>query len=261
MKFKKRNTLITLAFIYNFVLINASKYGTKTICYDGYGCFSNEEPFYNPEVRPKIFNFLPQEPNKISTKYLLFTGNNNVNGVYITSHNESQYFKVNFKTTFIVHGFLVTKIAKWMIELKDALLKLEDINVIIVDWTKGNFFPYSQATANTRVVGRDIAKVINSFIIKNILNANNCHIIGHSLGAHIAGYTGELVQNLGRITGLDPAGPLFEFSDFQVRLDSSDANFVDVIHTDGASTSELGFGLMQSSGTVDFYVNGIPDFV
>ena len=41
-------------------------------------------------------------------------------------------------------------------------------------------------------------------------------------------------------TGLDPAGFLFENQDPKVRLDPSDANFVDVIHTDGDSLSELG---------------------
>lgn len=28
------------------------------------------------------------------------------------------------------------------------------------------------------------------------------HILGHSLGAHIAGYAGERVQYVGRITGI-----------------------------------------------------------
>lgn len=33
-------------------------------------------------------------------------------------------------------------------------------------------------------------------------------------------------------SGLDPAGPYFEDTDIIVRLDPSDASFVDVIHTD-----------------------------
>ena len=42
------------------------------------------------------------------------------------------------------------------------------------------------------------------------------------------------------ISGLDPAGPLFENKDPKVRLDPTDAKFVDVIHTDGDSLVELG---------------------
>lgn len=37
---------------------------------------------------------------------------------------------------------------------------------------------------------------------------------------------------MGRITALDPAGPYFTAVDIRVRLDPSDAEFVDVIHTD-----------------------------
>ena len=81
-------------------------------------------------------------------------------------------------------------------------------------------------------------------------------MIGHSLGAHICGYAGKRINGLGKITGLDPAGPYFENTDPIVRLDSKDAEFVDTIHTDGSATLLLGLGLMQPLGHVDFYPNG-----
>jgi hypothetical protein len=49
---------------------------------------------------------------------------------------------------------------------------------------------------------------------------------------------GQNVTGLGRITGLDPARINFEGMPETVRLDPSDANFVDVIHTDGATIGE-----------------------
>lgn len=55
---------------------------------------------------------------------------------------------------------------------------------------------------------------------------------------------------------MDPAEPDFEHLSEGIRLDPADANFVDVIHTNGAPLSSLGYGLMQASGHVDFYVNG-----
>jgi len=53
------------------------------------------------------------------------------------------------------------------------------------------------------------------------------------------------VPGLGRITGLDPAEPYFQGTPPIVRLDPTDAKFVDVIHTDGASIFLLGkFGVI-----------------
>lgn len=45
-------------------------------------------------------------------------------------------------------------------KMKDAFLKADDFNVILIDWGGGSSFPYTQATANTRVVGAEIAKLI-----------------------------------------------------------------------------------------------------
>ena len=54
------------------------------------------------------------------------------------------------------------------------------------------------------------------------------------------------------IVGLDPAGPVFARRPRKARLDSTDARFVDVIHT---SFNYL-VGIMGRCGHVDFYVNG-----
>lgn len=59
-------------------------------------------------------------------------------------------------------------------------------------------------------------------------------MIGFSLGAHVAGIAGQEIlkltsgRKIGRITGLDPAGPEFDGKDNYRVLDKSDARFVDV---------------------------------
>ena len=55
---------------------------------------------------------------------------------------------------------------------------------------------------------------------------------------------------------LDPAGPDFYKSETPDRLDPSDAQFVDVIHTDVADRLHEGFGHRDALGHVDFYPNG-----
>ena len=52
------------------------------------------------------------------------------------------------------------------------------------------------------------------------------------------------------IKGLDPAGPGFE-STPGLGISSSDAKFVEIIHTDAGN-----YGLKRSAGHVDFYPNG-----
>jgi pancreatic triacylglycerol lipase len=57
-------------------------------------------------------------------------------------------------------------------------------------------------------------------------------------------------------SGLDPAGPLFESQAVEARLDATDAQFVDVIHSNGANLILGGLGSWQAMGHVDFYPNG-----
>ena len=58
-------------------------------------------------------------------------------------------------------------------------------------------------------------------------------------------------DKLHRITGLDVAGPSFEGMDSRLRLDPTDACYVDAIHTDDSV-----LGIRMSVGHDDFYPNG-----
>ena len=46
-------------------------------------------------------------------------------------------------------------------EMKDALLEVEDVNVIVVNWSRGASATYCQAVANTQLVGALIGNFIN----------------------------------------------------------------------------------------------------
>jgi hypothetical protein len=164
---------------------------------------------------------------------------------------------VNKPTKILVHGLLDSMNNKqWWIDMKNAILDVDDVNIVMVDWSKANGLPYTKATANTQVVGAEIALLMKYMIEKRGAKAADFHIIGHSLGSHVAGYAGRNLPGTGRISGLDPAGPYFENTDPSVRLDPTDAVFVDVIHTDGSHNLLLGLGGLQRMGHVDFYPNG-----
>lgn len=81
------------------------------------------------------------------------------------------------------------------------------------------------------------------------LDPQKIHLMGHSLGAHICSYIGKGIPGLNRLTAFDPAQPGFEGCPKEVRLDKSDADFVDVIHTSCRPTIPLlGFGLISPVG-------------
>ena len=56
--------------------------------------------------------------------------------------------------------------------------------------------------------------------------------------------------------GLDPAGPLFINWDKSIRLDKDDADFVDVVHSNGGDLPSGQAGYAKPCGHVDFYPNG-----
>lgn len=61
-------------------------------------------------------------------------------------------------------------------------------------------------------------------------------IVGHSLGAHIAGRAAKQMKSQEKIAviiGLDPASVGYDFWEKEKRLTDTDAEYVQVIHTDG----------------------------
>ncbi|KFP44589.1 Pancreatic lipase-related protein 3, partial [Chlamydotis macqueenii] len=136
------------------------------------------------------------------------------------------------------------------------LLEVENINCIAVDWKEGAKGTYVSAVNNIRVIGAEVAYFLKT--LQKIFRYCPCktHLIGHSLGAHTAGEAGRRIRGIRRITGLDPAGPYFEGTPPEVRLDPSDANFVDVIHSNAAHFPAIGLGMYNTTGHLDFYPNG-----
>ncbi|XP_052271531.1 inactive pancreatic lipase-related protein 1-like [Dreissena polymorpha] len=231
--------------------------GSKDVCYEGLGCFSNETPFNNAA------GSLPQSPEEVGVVFMLYTRNSRLSPQILSTEPaliRASYFSGHRKSVLIVHGFRDDGREDWLVDMKDALLQMEDLNVIIVDWEKGaGALEYNQAVANCRVVGAMTARLLQALNEQRKARYSDMHIIGHSLGAHVAGYVGERIASLGRITGLDPAGLAFEGKPDNVRLDPSDADFVDVIHTDGQPVTSLGFGSSKPMGDADFYPNGGKD--
>ncbi|KAE8294210.1 Lipoprotein lipase [Larimichthys crocea] len=151
-------------------------------------------------------------------------------------------FNSTSKTFLVIHGWTLSGMFEsWVAKLVSALYEREQTaNVIVVDWLNSAQNHYVVAAQNTKVVGQEIARFIDwievSFTRPPNMPLDNLHLIGYSLGAHVAGFAGSHATNkVGRITGLDPAGPDFEGMHAHRRLSPDDAHFVDTFTPTGGS--------------------------
>ncbi|XP_071536367.1 pancreatic triacylglycerol lipase-like isoform X2 [Panulirus ornatus] len=232
-----------------------------TRCYGVYGCFSIDQPFLSL-ARP--LNVYPLPLDVIMPDLCLYTRANprrcqrlrvgDLRGV------QGSGFRAGRRVKVLTHGYLEHGDKRWLKKMVQEFLQYDDLNVVVLDWLSASGPPYTQAVANIRLLGAILGHFLLDLKETVGVLPSHVHVVGHSLGAHLAGYTGHYLrargEALGRITGLDPAEPYFEGTDAVVRLDATDATFVDVIHTDAGPILTGGLGMLQSVGHIDFYPNG-----
>ncbi|XP_049295099.1 endothelial lipase [Anopheles funestus] len=154
----------------------------------------------------------------------------------------------------LIHGWNADRNHISMLPIRTAYLVQDAHNLLVADWSHVAYLLYPTARDLAVPVANRIGSMLVRFIERLAIDHSQVHVIGHSLGAHIAGSVGRYCGGkLSRVTALDPAGPLFE-------LESKDAvgpdvaGFVDVIHTDGLM---LGEDIIR--GHADFFPNsGLP---
>uniref|UniRef100_A0A8C2LI37 Lipase member H n=2 Tax=Cricetulus griseus TaxID=10029 RepID=A0A8C2LI37_CRIGR len=193
---------------------------------------------------PKLkINLMMYSRDDLNCAEPLFESNNTLN----------VRFNLSKRTVWIIHGYRpLGSTPKWLHKFSKVFLKQEDVNLIVVDWIQGaTTFIYSRAVKNTKIVAERLSQSIQK-LLNHGASLDNFHLVGMSLGAHVSGFVGKIFNGkLGRITGLDPAGPKFSGKPSNSRLDYTDAKFVDVIHTDSK-----GLGILEPLGHIDFYPNG-----
>lgn len=168
-------------------------------------------------------------------------------------------FNPETQTFIVIHGWTVTGMFEsWVPKLVSALYdRVPTANVIVVDWLTRANQHYPTSAAYTKLVGRDVAKFVTWIQNELQLPWDRVHLLGYSLGAHVAGIAGDLTNHkISRITGLDPAGPTFEHADEQSTLSRGDAQFVDVLHTNTRGSPDRSIGIQRPVGHIDIYPNG-----
>uniref|UniRef100_A0A147BTF4 Putative pancreatic lipase-like enzyme n=1 Tax=Ixodes ricinus TaxID=34613 RepID=A0A147BTF4_IXORI len=180
--------------------------GSNRRCYPTVGCFIKGDDMTLPTG-------FPSSPESVGTKFNLYSMQHKGQAVQISESSPKEtlnsYFGTKKDLVFIVHGFGQGEHSTMPIEMKDAFLKKIDCNFFIVLWTGGAKKPlYNIAAANTALVGRQIALLLKKLTeeFPDTVSSSEVHLIGFSLGAHVAGFCGRtftLLTNktIGRITG------------------------------------------------------------
>lgn len=170
-----------------------------------------------------IYYYVYTQKNK-ETPYVV--GNNDVSELEFSDFNPKK------RTVFIIHGWENDHTSLVNSLVKEALLDTVDVNVIVVDWGSLANRNYFTARFSVRSIGQFVGHFINDITKKYKTSFKNIVMVGHSLGAHVAGAAGaNTEQKVDYIVGLDPAAPLFTLHNIDDRLDTTDADFVEVIHT------------------------------
>ncbi|CAH1405629.1 unnamed protein product [Nezara viridula] len=165
------------------------------------------------------------------------------------------HFNPRHQTKVIIHGFQGGRHLSPSTDLRDAYFKRGDYNIIIVDYSTLVKLPcLSQMQWSPSFAAQCIAQMVY-YLSQHPrgVQPETLHLIGYSIGAHIAGLTANYIDGakIGRMTGLDPTIIFYMGTNRSHDLDPSDAHFVDVIHTGAGILGQWG-----PNGHADFYVNG-----
>jgi len=87
---------------------------------------------------------------------------------------------------------------------------------------------YATAKVRAKYIGKDLAKVLLKITYNMTQGTKNLHLIGHSMGAHIVGFTGKILANqIPRITGVsvpDANYIILKFYSFSKKITLMDYN-------------------------------------
>lgn len=125
----------------------------ESVCYHNFGCFRDEGPF-------DYLDTLPASPESISTTFMLYTKRNPSEGQRLDYDNSSTLLASNFNASndvkIIIHGFGSSSKRPWVLQMTEALLYVDDFNVISVDWENGSRLPnYVQAAGKLTTAGSE----------------------------------------------------------------------------------------------------------
>ncbi|XP_035906833.1 pancreatic triacylglycerol lipase-like [Anopheles stephensi] len=172
----------------------------------------------------------------------------------VESFEPSPEIDLSRQLKVLIHGWNADRNHISIAPIRTAYLVQDAHNLLVADWSDIAYRLYPTARDLVLPISKRIGSSLSRFVQRMGIQHGQVHVIGHSLGAHIAGNVGRYFDGkLARVTALDPAGPLYKFESKDA-VGPDTAQFVDVIHTDGLT---LGEDVVR--GHADFFPNsGLP---
>ncbi|CRK87856.1 CLUMA_CG001643, isoform A [Clunio marinus] len=150
----------------------------------------------------------------------------------------------------LIHGWNADSDHVALETVKNSYMKINTSHLLMADWREIASMRYITARELIPLIGKQICQLLRKFVEQALIGPDRMHIIGHSLGAHIATHVGRCFNGeISRMTALDPAGPLFNSISVDA-LNKNDFKFVDSIHTSAGFAGEF-----EMRSHADFYPN------
>jgi len=184
---------------------------------------------------------------------------------------ESSNIQSSLPVVIVIDGFLSNSTSPMTSLLRQSFTAQGGNNVIVLDWSKMSGAEarvdnalllagaYLSVLGNVGPVGHRLAQFLELLEETKGVPLSQVTIVGGSLGAHIGGACGSYIRNqygearIGRIIGLDPAGPFFSMQvDKDKRLHKGDALRVEVYHSNRGGLGDSD----HDTGDINVYVNG-----
>lgn len=95
----------------------------------------------------------------------------------------------------LIHGYIASRYHSSIEPIKRAYLTAGNVNLMIVDWSQASYQMYEVSRRLTSQVALRIARTLDGFLQTNNIDSDLVHLIGHSLGAHVAGIVGRSMKS------------------------------------------------------------------
>ncbi|KAJ8710539.1 hypothetical protein PYW08_009054 [Mythimna loreyi] len=160
----------------------------------------------------------------------------------------------NKKTVFYAVGFFDSSVFPFSQAIGTSYSK-RGYNVFMTETFAFLTYIYPKSVRLIKFIGKKMGELLVR-LNELGLDPENLELVGSSLGAHEIAYAAKYFYQItgkkpSRLTGLDPAGPCFRSLGPEDKLWRTDAERVDVLHT-----NIDGFGIAETLGHVDIYANG-----